>query len=144
MGYTPKLKTFNPAKVIVTYGGVILSGFSDQIVVVQRQTPTWESDPGVDGEVVRWNQNDRRGKIVMRMQPTSTDNAILAGFQIADENGIGEPLPFKMKDELIGDVCNAPFAWIVAPPVMTKRKGIEAYEWILDSNNVIMVPTGVA
>ena len=141
---TPRIQTYNPADVIVTFGGQALTGFGQEVVRVERVSPTFVDEAGADQEVVRVNQNDRRGIVTVTLIQSSPSNLYLTGLQLGDEASGAGILPLQVKDNGGNDLHSAPTAWIEGPPRVTYNKGVEQREWVFRTNDLRMFVGGSA
>lgn len=138
------LNIYDPKDIIVTVSGRELSGFAEERVVVERDSNQVEDEVGSDGEVVRWLTNDRRGSITLSLLPTSTSNLFLSTLANADELNGNQVFPVIIKDNRGNDLHVAAQAWIQKQPRTVYRKGVEARQWVLRTNDLRMVVAGAA
>lgn len=132
------VQTFNPQELFISVGGALLSGFAEQIVRIERDNPVAFDERGVEGEVVRYLSEDRRGNITFTLLSTSPSNLILSTFINADELLGVNVFPALVKDGAANglDIAVAPLCWVARHAPITYSKGIEVREWILRSSSI--------
>lgn len=79
------VQTYSPGRMVVTFGGQILTGFGDEIVTCKRMAELFETVVGADGEVARRQSADMTGEVQITLKQTSGANALLAALLRADE-----------------------------------------------------------
>jgi hypothetical protein len=133
------VRTFDPKKLIITYGGVPLSGFADgTFVTVERENDLFSKVSGTDGVVSRAKSNDRSGSCTVSLAQTSPSNDVLSGFYQLDEKANTGVLPLIGKDLSGRTVFASGNAWIRKPPPITAGKEIENRDWIIDCADLDM------
>ena len=85
------LKTYDPASVVISIGGVPMGGFSEgTFLTVERNEDAFTEVVGADGETTRSKSNNKSGIMTLTLKQSSASNDVLSGFLIADElNGSG-------------------------------------------------------
>lgn len=132
--------TYAAEKVIVTVGGVIVSGFDDgDFIDVHYVNDRYMSKAGADGEVGRSKNADRLGEITITLSATSKANDELSAiFNLAQLGGIDPPLPFGVADLSGRSFASASKAWIKTSPAMIFGKEIGSREWVLEAADLVM------
>lgn len=132
------IDTFDPNEVVVSVGGSLLGGFAPRMIRVARSTSTIRDERGVEGEIIRWLSDDRRGEIVVTLLGTSVSNLTLSALQNADELTGASVIPVIIKDTASNavELVIASLAWIVGPAVISYSNGIELREWTLRSASI--------
>jgi hypothetical protein len=130
-----KVKSYDPKKVIVNYGGITLSGFEDgTFVEVKPSSDTWTRKVGADGEVVRVRSNDDTSEVTVTLQQVSPSNDYLSGIRIADATtGLGGVLPLSIVDLSGTTVMFFPQAWIKKMPDVSRAKDAGNTQWVFDT-----------
>lgn len=124
--------TYDPSQVIISVGGVPMSGFTDgTFCEVVRDEATWVKTVGADGIVTRGKTNNRSGTLTLTLKQSSASNEVLSGFLIADELSNVGVIPILVKD-LSGDsVYFAAQGWISAFANSTFGKEVGDRTWTI-------------
>lgn len=130
------LGTYDPKKVIVSFGGVEITGFAeDSIIKIAPMGDGTTSIVGCTGDVVRGISPDRRKEVTIRLLQSSSSNDILSTIALRDnQNGDGV-LPFLMKDLSGRTTFYSSKAWIVNLPEVnrTNEPAGGSTEWVLNT-----------
>ena len=118
------VKTYDPKKVIVVFGAIALTGFSEgNFISVETQGDGITAIVGCDQEVVRTIAHDsilKNIKISLLQSSDSNDKLSLI-FDMDNQNGAGV-LPLAIKDLSGRSLLVSDQAWIVKKPVMQRGK----------------------
>ncbi len=120
------MATYDPNQHMISFGAIVLdSGFGpDTFITVNRESPAWEDEAGVNGNVQRSKINDDRGTVEITMQQTSKKNdQLTAHYQLdrATPGGIGAK-PFLLLDLNGTTKIFTEEAWLSeSPPVERAR-----------------------
>ncbi len=110
------MPTYDPKMVVITFGGVPITGFAEDSFV--ECTPSEEGfsrKVGADGEVVRSKSNNRCYDVTVTLLQTSLSNNSLAAAQLSDElTGLGM-LPLSITEISSGSEHFFPQAWVERP-----------------------------
>lgn len=136
------LQTYDPKEIIVTFGGAILTGFSEDIVTVERSEDQVTDEIGADGEVVRILSNDRRGNIRISLLPTSPSNSVLSIVANSDELTGGGVRTIVIKDNRGNDLHAAGECWIQKQPEVIQNKTAAPRVWNLRCADLRMIVAG--
>ena len=92
--------TYDPSRVTVTVGAAVLSGFAeDTFISIEEIGDGVTSVSGADGEVARAMSSDRRCRVTITLQQTSTGNDILSALLQADRISGGDGIfPITVAD----------------------------------------------
>lgn len=124
--------TYDPKQVIITIGGVPLSGFSDgTFLEIDRNQPTWNTVVGADGLVTRGKTNDFSGTLTLTLKQSSPSNDVLSGFMAVDEATNLGIFPVLVKDLSGNSIYFAGQAWVTQYANSTFGKDINDRQWIL-------------
>lgn len=127
------VRTYDPKQVIITIGGIPMSGFADgTFVTVMRESDTFEKVSGADGVVTRAKQNDFSGNMTLSLAQSSPSNDVLTAFAKTDEVSNDGIVPVVIKDFSGRSVYVSAFGWIRKPPDSEFGKSINNRDWILD------------
>lgn len=126
------VRTYDPKQVIVTIGGVPMSGFSDgTFLEIDRNEPTWNTVVGADGLVTRGKTNNFTGTLTLTLKQSSPSNDVLSGFMAIDEATNSGVFPILVKD-LSGDsIYFAGRCWVTQYANSTFGKDISDRQWSL-------------
>lgn len=126
------VRTYDPKSVIITIGGVPISGFSDgTFLEVVRDEATWTKVVGADGYVTRGKTNNFTGTITLTLKQSSPSNDVLSGFMAADEVSNVGIVPILIKDLSGNSTYFAAQGWIQQFPTSTFGKEINDREWTI-------------
>lgn len=136
-------KQYNPAKVVLTFNGVRVTGFMDgTFLEAERTEDAFEMSAGAGGDVARVRKNDRSGSVTLTLQQTSPSNDILSALALQDEQfgtGVGELL---LKDINGTTVAEANNAWIRKVPNAEFSDSISGREWVFDCAELALFSGG--
>lgn len=126
------VRTYDPKSVIITIGGVPMSGFSDgTFLEVNRDEATWNKVVGADGYVTRGKTNNFTGTITLTLKQSSPSNDVLSGFMAADEISNVGIVPILIKDLSGNSTYFSAQGWIQQYPSSTFGKEINDREWTI-------------
>lgn len=141
----PGAKFYDPDKVQVYFGGLLLQGFADgEYITVEQMSDAFQDVVGTDGEVARSKSNDNRAKVVIKLLQTSLSNAQLSAIHTADllaGNGAGVST-FQMQDLQGGTLVHGEQAWIVKFPDNSMDRTAKSREWEIHIASVVRVEGG--
>ena len=137
------MKQWDPANVVVSFLGAILSGFADgTFIQAARNEDTWTLTKGADGEGARTRNRNGSGRITLTLLQTSLSNDVLSAAVEFDEltgEGVG---PFIVKDTggtFLGVAANA---WIVKPADGELAKTLSNREWVFECDHLDIIGGG--
>ena len=129
--------TYNPKEVIVTIGGIPMSGYSDgTFLEIVRTEQTWSTIVGADGFVTRGKTNNFSGTLTLTLKQSSPSNDVLSGFIIADELTNSGIIPILVKDLSGNSTYFAAQGWVQAYANSTFGKEINDREWTIALANL--------
>ncbi len=105
--------TYDPKKILITFGPVLFSGFADGVFVTAvRNNQGVSLGVGSTGDAGRAISNDKSGIVTITLLQSAQVNGLLSAIEKADqENGDGV-LPLFIKDLRGFDLVKASTAWI--------------------------------
>lgn len=113
----PNVRTYDPKKVIITFGSILFSGFADgSVVTITRSGNLFDKRKGADGSVDRINMNSNDFEVQVNLMQTSVTNDLLSAVAAADllaNTGIN---PLTVKDLSGTTLFFAAQAWIQKDP----------------------------
>lgn len=133
------VRTYDPKSVVITIGGVPMSGFSDgTFLEVDRDEPTWTKVVGADGLVTRGKTNNFSGTLTLTLKQSSPSNDVLSGFMAIDEATNQGIVPVLVKDLSGNSIYFSARAWITQYANSTFAKDISDRQWVLSLDEVDM------
>jgi len=127
------VKTYDPKGVVVTVGGIPISGYADGTFInISRQNDAYSSVAGADGEVSRAKSNDKRGELVLTLLQTSLSNDVLSGIAQLDERSNSGVVPIMVKDMSGLTTFFSGSGWIRKVPDSEFGKEISNREWAFE------------
>lgn len=124
------MATYDPKFVMVSFGGIIITGFADgSFVDVESDEAMWSTKTGADGEGVFQKSNNLAGKVTVRLMPTAFANSLLSALLNADIATSTGLRPLEISDANTGTIHNALRARIAGQPKKVYAKEAEAIEW---------------
>ncbi len=137
------VRTFDPANVIISIGGVPMSGYADgTFVMVARDEDAFTKVSGADGEVSRAKSNNRSGTLTLTLMQTSMSNDILSAIALLDETSNAGIVPVLVKEIGTLTILMSGEGWIKKFPDASYSKDVENREWILDLASLNMFEGG--
>lgn len=127
------VRTYDPKMVIITIGGVPMTGYADgTFVSVERASDSFTKVTGADGMVTRSKSNDKSGQITLTLKQSSPSNDVLSGFAALDEMSNTGVFPVSITDLSGHTLLFMPSAWIRKPANVEFGKELSTREWVLD------------
>jgi len=137
------VKTYDPKLVVLTVGGVPISGYADgTFIVVERSNDMFSKVSGADGQVSRAKANDRSGTVTVTLAQTSPSNDALQAIAVLDEKSNQGVKPVSCKDISGRSTFFSAFVWIRKVPNAEFGKEITNREWVLDCADLEMNVAG--
>lgn len=131
------VKTYDPKKVVVSFGGAPLTGFAPgTFVEITYDEDAWTKMVGADGEGARARNANRGGKVKVTLMQTSVSNDVLSGYFVADRDLGTGALPLFVKDLLGRSLAVAVTAWIMKAADVKFGKELDTREWTFDTDNL--------
>ena len=117
MATDPTVRTYDPKLVIVTFMGLVITGYAEGTFLNAKPSgPAFGHKKGADGSIDRVNKNNLDLEIELTLKQTAPSNGDLSVIHQADKllnTGKG---PFKIKDLNGTTLVFAPEAWIEQAP----------------------------
>ena len=131
--------TYAPEKVVVTVGGVTVSGFADgDFITAAYDEDRYFKRVGSDGEVGRAKNASKAGTIEIVLSQTSGANDELnAIFGLSALAGIDAAVPVAVADLSGRSLVFASKAWLKTAPEMIMSKEIGDRTWVLDCADMV-------
>ena len=140
---TSEVRTYDPKKVIVTFGVLALSGYMDgSFITITPEGDKFEKHKGADGSIDRVNKNSYSYEVHLVLKQTAPANVSLAGLAYADQESNKGILPLTIKDFSGTALFTATSAWIRRDPDVDYGDTMGAREWIFDTGLAVSTPGG--
>jgi hypothetical protein len=131
------LFTYDPSQVVITIGGVPMSGFTDgTFLEINRNEPTWNLVVGADGFATRGKTNNFSGTMNLTLKQSSPSNDVLSGFLALDELSNSGVVPILVKDVSGNSLYFSAQGWISTYANSTFAKEITDRTWIISLADV--------
>lgn len=132
--------TYSAEQVIITVGGVIVSGFADgDFITAKYDEDRYSAKAGADGEVARSKTASRMGTIEIVLSHTSAANAELSAlFGLALMGGTDEVVDVSVTDLSGTGLLSAASAWLKTAPDFVRGKEISEQTWTLQCADLAM------
>src|SRR5574337_537869 len=126
------VRTYDPKEVIITIGGVPMSGFTDgTFLEIIRNEPTWNLVVGADGYATRGKTNNFSGQLTLTLKQSSPSNDVLSGFIALDELTNSAVVPILVKDLSGNSTYFSGQGWVQQWANSTFGKEINDRVWIV-------------
>lgn len=128
--------SYDPSQVIVSIGGVTLSGFSDgDAIIARRSEDAYSMRAGNDGGVGRARNPNMSGEFEFKLLQTSAANAALSALVATDDlTNQGLPsFPITVFDGSGASLAAASACWIKTVPEMTMGKEVGERVWVFSA-----------
>ena len=134
------LKLYDPASVVMLFGGIPMGGFSEGTFISAAQNAeSFSLFVGVNGEAARSLTNNQSGRIELTLLQSSASNDVLSAFHAADlvaPRGISVGA-VQVKD-LNGRVLMlANTSWITKFPEISFSSGVGSFSWTIETDRMI-------
>jgi hypothetical protein len=125
--------TYDPSQVIISVGGIPMSGFADgTFVSIMRSEDAYSKINGADGVTSRAKSSDKSGEMTLTLAQTSPSNDVLSGIALADELTNGGVVPIIVKDASGRTNYFSGNGWIRKTPEAAFGKEVDNREWTFD------------
>lgn len=128
--------TYDPSQLVITFGPVLMSGYADADVTVERNEDAFTLKVGLDGKGTRTKNANRSGKVTIPLMQSSLCNDLLSGIAQLDEKAGAGVYPLLVKDLSGRTLHAAQTAWIQKQPASAFGKEAGPREWILETDNL--------
>ncbi len=138
------IKTYDPARVYVLYGGIPISGFSpDNGIIVSRNDNVFDTVRGIGGSISRKKKLDQSGIVTLNLFQTSLSNDVLSGFALLDEKVGAGILPLAIIDITSKSTYISAFAWVESYVEANYSSNLSTRTWKLICPELQMYTGGV-
>lgn len=138
--------TYDPKKVLVTFGPVLFSGFADGTFInAARNNQSVNLAVGSTGDAARAISNDKSGIVTLTLLQSSIVNGLLSAIEKADQERGDGVLPLFIKDLNGLDLVKASTAWVqkLADYNRGREIGDGNVAWILESDELDIFQGGL-
>ncbi len=126
-------RTYAPDEVLITVGGVQITGFSpDSIVKHEPDVDAVTKRVGADGRVTRTISANKSGRVTLTLAQSSPSNTFLHALLKADRAGKAGTVTYFMSDNNGSTIYASGYAWIVKEPENAHGSEAGDIEWMLD------------
>jgi hypothetical protein len=130
-------KTYDPKKVIITFGGTPISGFPDgTFLSIKGSAERFTRKVGADGEVVRSRSNDDTHEVTLTLSQTSPSNSYLSTILEIDRLTNKGIKPLSITDLGGSSLYFWPEAWISKDPDADFAKEAGERAWVLHTGQI--------
>jgi hypothetical protein len=131
----PIVTNYDPKKVVITFGGVPLTGFADGdfISVSANDGDGFKKQAGADGEVARAQSSDNTHNVSVTLMQSSLSNSYLSTIRNTDKLTGKSILPLSITDLNGGSLHFWPQAWIKGDPTWGYGKELKERQWTFDT-----------
>ncbi len=131
-----EVRTYDPKQVIITWGGIIVTGFAEgTFVTITRNGDLFEKSKGADGTVDRINKNAADFSVAITVKQTSITNDLFSAQMALDLTENAGMLPLTVKDLGGTELFFARQAWVGKDPDDAYGDTLDNREWRLDTGN---------
>lgn len=128
--------TYDPKKVIASFGGVELTGYAENaMITISQMGDGIGSVVGCHGDVIRTISPDNRFEITVTLLQSSSSNDYLSGIHARDKSNGDGVLPLIIKDLSGRTTFVDSQAWITKYPdaTRTNNAGDGNLEWVFNT-----------
>ena len=143
MAANRNVTTYDPKKVIITFGGVPISGFAaGTFLNVTASSERFTKVVGADGEVSRSKSADETHEVTITLKQSSLSNQYLSGIETIDKLTSAGILPLTITDLNGGTLKFWPQAWISTDPELGYAAEQTDREWTFHTGQIGASNTG--
>lgn len=125
--------TYDPKSVIITIGGVPISGYADgTFLEIVADTQQFTKVIGADGYTTRVKSNNYGALATLTISQSSPSNDVLSGFLALDRASNAGIVPVLIKDLSGSTIFFAGTGWIRQFPDVTFGNEINNRAWQID------------
>lgn len=128
------VRTYDPKKVIITLGTIIISGYAEgTFVQIAGSGDNFEKVKGADGGVDRVNKNTDDYTVTITLKQTSITNDALSALLASDKKLNTGTVPLSIVDLSGTSLFFATQAWIAKEPDDEYGDSLANNEWKIDT-----------
>lgn len=134
------VKQYDFKEVIVITGTFQISGFFEGSTIdIEYNDDAFTIQVGADGEGTRSKSNNLSGKATLTLNQTSSSNAILMAYALADRATLSGIFPFNCKDNSPGGASfhTAQTMWVKKVPNAPYGVNSQSRVWVLETDTLL-------
>lgn len=129
--------TYDPKAVIITIGGVPMSGYADgTFCEISRDAQAFTKVVGADGTTTRVKSNNTGGTLTVTLKQSSPSNDVLSSFAQADALTNSGVVPILVKDLSGNSDYFSATGWVQKLPDSIFANEINNRVWVFDLADV--------
>lgn len=131
---------YDPRRVFVTFGPVILRGYAPgRAITIRRDATVWKPVDGTNGELKRTRSRKKRGTVDIILRATAPTNRALGILVKIDETSGNVLFPMAVTDTLNGSLHFSAKAYIEGFPEMSygREEGDISWRFICDEIDML-------
>jgi len=137
MAANPYVTTYDPRKVIVTFGGMPIGGFAGGTFInVTASADRFTKVVGADGEIARSKSADNTHEVTITLMQSSMSNRYLSTVEQLDKLASQGILPLTITDLNGGTLKFWPQAWITKDPDLGFAAELTDREWTFQTGQI--------
>lgn len=130
-------------------GGFLVTGLEEGTSIeAERYEDGFSMQVGIDGKVVRSRNANQSGHIDFSLQQGNPLNAVFSAMIVADESGLGVPVPVLLVDAdalpTLPESAGGKAAWFKKVPKQTYGAKSSGHKYVLDIENMAQIIGGYA
>lgn len=127
------LFTYDPKSILISVGGVPISGFADgTFLEITADNPQFSKVVGSDGYTTRVKSNNYGAVMTLTLSQTSPSNDVLSGILALDRVSNSGVVPILIKDMSGTTVVFSATGWIQQFPDMAFGNEVNNRAWAID------------
>lgn len=131
------VRTYDPKAVVITIGGVPMSGFSDgTFLEITRDAQAFTKVVGADGTTTRVKSNNTGGTMTVTLKQSSPSNDVLSAFAQADALSNAGVVPILVKDLSGNSIYFSATGWVQKLPDSVFSAEVSDRSWVFDLADV--------
>lgn len=139
----PDFKNYDPSLITVSFAGINITGFMEgTFVAASRNSNSFETTIGAQGDTTRVRTRDKSGEVVLTLQAASPSNDLLSAQLLEDEfDGVSFG-PLLIKNLNGTAIIQAANAWIQKPADVEFSSDASPREWTIACADMVIIPGG--
>ena len=131
------LLTYDPEKVIMTFGGTPLGGWADgTFISIAQASKAFTRKTGADGETVRSKSANKCNDVTVTLQQSSLSNNYLSAMNQADRANGHNLLPLSITDLNGVTLMFWPQAWVEVPDTWEYGGEVSDRAWVFHTGPI--------
>jgi hypothetical protein len=133
----PLLTTYDPEKVILTFGGTPLSGWAEgSFIDIAQAAKAYTRKTGADGETVRSKSANKCNDVTVTLQQSSLSNDYLSAMNQKDRATGRNTLPLSITDLNGKTLMFWPQAWVEVPDSWGYGAEVTDRAWVFHTGSI--------